>query len=254
MVQAWLIIHEDELYDAWNKAVRAIEGAYMNIQERLFSLQDLKYRDFHAKLVPGIDKDRIIGVRVPSLRKLAKEIPFEEAQAFMGDLPHKYIEENNLHGFLISNMKDFDAVIRELETFLPYVDNWATCDLISPKIFKKNLHELLPYIDKWLNSQETYTIRFGIEMLMSFYLDDAFKPDYPAKVSKIHSEEYYVRMMVAWYFATALAKQYEATVGYIEEHRLEDWTHRKTIQKAVESRRLTAEQKEYLRSFSKSKK
>ena len=226
----------------------------MNIQEKLFALQDLKYRDFHAKLVPGIDKDRIIGVRVPALRKLAKEIPFEEAQAFMGDLPHKYIEENNLHGFLISNMKDFDAVIRELEAFLPYVDNWATCDLISPKIFKKNLNELLTYIDKWLNSQETYTIRFGIEMLMSFYLDDAFKPDYLAKVSKIHSEEYYVRMMVAWYFATALAKQYEATIGYIEEHRLEDWTHRKTIQKAVESRRLTAEQKGYLRSFSKLKK
>lgn len=222
----------------------------MNIQEKLFSLQDLKYRDFHAKLVPGIDKDRIIGVRVPDLRKLAKEIPLEEAKAFMGELPHKYIEENNLHGFIISSMKDFEAVIRELEAFLPYVDNWATCDLISPKIFKKNLDELLPYIDKWLKSQETYTIRFGIEMLMSFYLDADFKPEYLEKVAKIRSEEYYVRMMVAWYFATALAKQYDASIGYIEQHRLEDWTHRKTIQKAVESRRLTPEQKNYLKTLS----
>ncbi len=222
----------------------------MNIQEKLFSLQDLKYRDFHAKLVPGIDKDRIIGVRVPDLRKLAKEIPLEEARAFMGELPHKYIEENNLHGFIISNMKDFEAVIRELKVFLPHVDNWATCDLISPKIFKKHLDELLPYIDKWLQSQETYTIRFGIEMLMSFYLDADFKPEYLEKVAKIRSEEYYVRMMVAWYFATALAKQYDASIGYIEQHRLEDWTHRKTIQKAVESRRLTPEQKNYLKTLS----
>ncbi|WP_198022702.1 DNA alkylation repair protein [Anaerovibrio sp. RM50] len=222
----------------------------MNIQEKLFSLQDLKYRDFHAKLVPGIDKDRIIGVRVPDLRKLAKEIPLEDAKAFMGELPHKYIEENNLHGFIISNMKDFEAVIRELEAFLPHVDNWGTCDLISPKIFKKHLDELLPYIDKWLQSQETYTIRFGIEMLMSFYLDADFKSEYLEKVAKIRSEEYYVRMMVAWYFATALAKQYDASIGYIEQYRLEDWTHRKTIQKAVESRRLTPEQKNYLKTFS----
>ncbi len=221
----------------------------MNIQEQLFALQDIKYRDFHAKLLPEIDKGRIIGVRVPALRKLAKEIPSEEARSFIGELPHEYIEENNLHGFIIANIKDFAEVISELQIFLPYVDNWATCDLISPKIFKKNLSKLMPYIDEWLHSTETYTIRFGIEMLMSFYLDGDFKAEYLDKVAKIQSEEYYVRMMVAWYFATALAKQYDATVGIIEQHRLDDWTHRKTIQKAVESRRLTLEQKEYLKSF-----
>lgn len=220
------------------------------VQDRLFSLQDLKYRDFHAKLMPTVDPELIIGVRTPALRKFSGEFAkMPESAEFLKRLPHKYYEENNLHGFLIAGMKDYSVCIEELNRFLPYVDNWATCDLISPKIFKKHLPELFEEIKKWISSGHTYMIRFGIGMLMSFYLDDAFLAEYPELVSKVRSEEYYVNMMTAWYFATALAKQYDAVLPFIEEKTLDKWTHNKAIQKAVESRRITDEQKAYLKTL-----
>ena len=220
------------------------------IQARLFELQDLSYRDFQCKLMPTVDPDTVIGVRTPELRKLAKSFSKEpEAEAFLRTLPHRYYEENNLHGFLIETMKDYSQVIAALDAFLPYVDNWATCDLMSPKIFKKHLPELREQIQVWMASSHTYTIRFGIEMLMTFYLDEQFQPEYLDWVADVHSEEYYVNMMIAWYFATALAKQYDAALPYLQEHRLEPWTHNKAIQKAIESYRITDEQKAYLRSL-----
>ena len=220
------------------------------IQARLFELQDLSYRDFQCKLMPTVDPDTVIGVRTPDLRKLAKSFSKEpEAEAFLRTLPHKYYEENNLHGFLIETMKDYSQVIAALNAFLPYVDNWATCDQIRPKIFKKHLPELREQIQVWMASSHTYIVRFGIEMLMSFYLDEQFQPEYLDWVADVHSEEYYVNMMIAWYFATALAKQYDAALPYLQEHRLEPWTHNKAIQKAIESYRITDEQKAYLRSL-----
>ena len=220
------------------------------VQKSLFGLQDLKYRDFHARLMPTVDPELVIGVRTPALRKFAKEFSkMPESELFLDQLPHKYYEENNLHGFLIAGMKDYDRCIREVDRFLPYVDNWATCDLMSPKIFKKHLPELLEQIKVWIASEHTYVIRFGIGMLMSFYLDEAFDERYLKMVSSVHSEEYYVNMMIAWYFATALAKQYEYVLPYIEEKRLEKWTHNKTIQKAVESYRITEDQKRYLKTL-----
>ena len=220
------------------------------IRERLFELQDLKYRDFNSSLIPTVDKETVIGVRTPQLRKLAKELSKDpDIENFLRTLPHKYFEENNLHGLIIEAMKYYDRCVAEMKLFLPYIDNWATCDIISPKIFKKHLPELLDEIKVWIGSDHTYTVRFGIEMLMSFYLDDEFKPGYPEMVAGVKSEEYYVNMMIAWYFATALAKQWDATVPYIEQHKLSDWVHRKTIQKAVESYRITPEQKVYLKSF-----
>ena len=220
------------------------------IRARLFELQDLSYRDFQCKLMPTVDPDTFIGVRTPELRKLAKSFSKEpEAEAFLRTLPHRYYEENNLHGFLIETMKDYSQVIAALDAFLPYVDNWATCDLMSPKIFKKHLPELREQIQVWMASSHTYTIRFGIEMLMTFYLDEQFQPEYLDWVADVHSEEYYVNIMIAWYFATALAKQYDAALPYLQEHRLEPWTHNKAIQKAIESYRITDEQKDYLRSL-----
>ena len=220
------------------------------IRARLFELQDLSYRDFQCKLMPTVDPDTVIGVRTPELRKLAKSFSKEpEAEAFLRTLPHRYYEENNLHGFLIETMKDYSQVIAALDAFLPYVDNWATCDLMSPKIFKKHLPELREQIQVWMASSHTYTIRFGIEMLMTFYLDEQFQTEYLDWVADVHSEEYYVNMMIAWYFATALAKQYDAALPYLQEHRLEPWTHNKAIQKAIESYRITDEQKAYLRSL-----
>ena len=220
------------------------------IRARLFELQDLSYRDFQCKLMPTVDPDTVIGFRTPELRKLAKSFSKEpEAEAFLRTLPHRYYEENNLHGFLIETMKDYSQVIAALDAFLPYVDNWATCDLMSPKIFKKHLPELREQIQVWMASSHTYTIRFGIEMLMTFYLDEQFQPEYLDWVADVHSEEYYVNMMIAWYFATALAKQYDAALPYLQEHRLEPWTHNKAIQKAIESYRITDEQKAYLRSL-----
>ncbi|MCD8224295.1 MAG: DNA alkylation repair protein [Clostridiales bacterium] len=220
------------------------------ITRELFARQDLGYRNFSAGLTPNLDPAVIIGVRQPALRLLAKSIAgTAEAAAFLQELPHSYYEENNLHGCLISGMRDYDACIAATEAFLPYVDNWATCDLMSPKVFRKHLSELLSHIRSWLRSGHTYTVRFAIGMLMKFYLDEAFDEEYPALVASVRSEEYYVNMMIAWYFATALAKQWERVIPYLEERRLDRWTHRKTIRKAIESRRITREQKEYLRSL-----
>ena len=220
------------------------------VQKQLMAMQDLKYRDFQCKLMPTVASDTVIGVRTPELRKFAKEFSKKpDVDEFLKILPHKYYEENNLHGFLIETIKDYDRVITELDAFLPYVDNWATCDLMRPKIFQKHLEELLGKIKEWINDDHTYTIRFGIEMLMSFYLDEQFCPEFLGLVSYVQSEEYYVNMMVAWYFATALAKQYDDTLPYIEQHRLSKWTHNKAIQKAVESYRISDGQKTYLRTL-----
>ena len=218
--------------------------------EILFENQDIKYRDFQSKLIPTIDPEKIIGVRTPVLRKIAKDFSKTNyAEPFLYFLPHKYYEENNVHGFLIENMKDYDQVIKNLNSFLPYVDNWATCDLMSPKVFKKHREELFEEIQKWIKSQHTYTVRFAIGMLMSFYLGENFNSIYGDLVSSVKSDEYYINMMIAWYFATALAKNYDEVLPYLQEKKLEKWTHNKTIQKAVESYRITAEKKEYLKSL-----
>lgn len=220
------------------------------VRAALFALRDEKYAAFSAKLIPNIGAEKVIGVRAPALRKYAAAFAgTPEADVFLTCLPHFYQEENSLHAALIAGMKDYGRVIEELNHFLPYVDNWAVCDTMTPKIFRKHLPELLPEIRRWIGSQETYTVRFAIGMLMAFYLDGDFDPAYPAMVAKVKSDEYYVKMMQAWYFATALAKQYETVLPYLEQHRLDDWTHRKTIQKAVESFRITPEQKTYLKTL-----
>ncbi|MBR5336511.1 MAG: DNA alkylation repair protein [Lachnospiraceae bacterium] len=220
------------------------------IREELFKLQDVKYRDFQVKLIPTVDPERVIGVRTPELRKYAKDLLRRgDYQDFLDDVPHKYFDECQLHAFIISGMKDYEACLREVEKFLPLVDNWATCDQMSPKVFKKHRPELLESIKKWIASKETYTIRFGVGMLMEHFLDEDYDKSYPEMVSKLRSEEYYVNMMTAWYFATALAKQYETVLPYIEKKKLDARTHNKAIQKAVESYRITPEQKEYLKSL-----
>lgn len=225
------------------------------MQKELFALQDLKYRDFHSKLLPGVDKEIIIGIRTPVLRKFAKEFSKrKEAEEFLQDLPHQYYEENNLHMMIITGIKDYDKCLEEIKKFVPYINNWATCDLPLPKCFGKHKEELLPQIREWIASDHTYTIRYGLGTLMSLYLDEDFKPEYLELAASVHSEEYYVNMMIAWYFATALAKQWEATVPYIEQRKLPQWVHRKTIQKAVESYRITSEQKTYLKSFRREEK
>ena len=220
------------------------------IRQSLFDLQDIKYRDFQAKLIPGTDTETMIGVRTPELRKLAKQmLKREEIGEFLQDLPHRYFDENQLHAFIISGIREYGKCMEELERFLPYVDNWATCDQMSPVVFKKHKQELLSGIREWIRSEHTYTVRFGIGMLMQHFLDDDFDPAYPELVAGVRSEEYYVNMMIAWYYATALAKQYDAVLPYIERRRLDPWVHNKTIQKAVESYRISDEQKEYLRSL-----
>lgn len=225
----------------------------IEVQERLFSLQDKEYQKFQAGLMPTIDHEFIIGVRTPELRKMSKEFSKRtDITDFLVDLPHKYYEENNLHGYIIEQIKDYESCVSEVNRFLPYVDNWATCDTMRPKIFaknKENKEKLLKEIDVWLASDKTYTIRFGIGMLLSFYLDEDFSPKQAEAVAAIRSDEYYVNMMIAWYFATALAKQYEIVLPYITEKRLPVWVHNKTIQKAVESYRITAEQKAFLRTL-----
>lgn len=221
-----------------------------NVQTRLFELQDLKYRDFHAKLMPTVNKEKIIGVRTPALRVFAKKYgKTDEAKEYLQILPHQYYEENNLHGLLIEQIKDYDTCLEELERFLPYIDNWATCDMLAVKVVKKHLDTFTDEVYRWMESDHAYTIRFGISMLMRYYLEDAFQMEYPEKVAQIRSEEYYVNMMRAWYFATALAKQYEKILPFIEEQKLDVWTHNKTIQKAIESYRISPEQKEYLRGL-----
>ena len=220
------------------------------IRQSLFELQDIKYRDFQAKLIPGKDTETMIGVRTPELRKLAKQmLKREEIGEFLRDLPHRYFDEDQLHAFIVSGIKEYGKCMEELMRFLPFVDNWATCDQMSPGVFKKHKPELLTQIREWLGSDHTYTVRFGIGMLMQYFLDDDFDPAYPELVAGVHSEEYYVNMMIAWYFATALAKQYDDVLPFIEGRRLDPWTHNKTIRKAVESYRISDEQKEYLRSL-----
>lgn len=221
------------------------------IVKELFEMQDEKYRDFQSALIPGSDLEKVIGIRTPLLRKYAKNLPLEDAKAFLLELPHEYFDENQLHAFIVSEIKDIDACIKEVNTFLPYVDNWATCDQMSPVIFKKHKDKLLEEVRKWIASSETYTVRFGIKMLMQHFLDEDFNLEYPEMVAKIQSEEYYVKMMIAWYFATALAKQYDSVIPFIEEGRLEKWTHNKAIQKSIESYRITTEQKKYLRTLKK---
>ena len=222
----------------------------MKVLDKLFELQDKEYAKFQAKLTPGIEEENVIGVRLPLARKLAKEyIKDEESKTFLKELPHKYYDENILHGMLVSEIKDYDTCIEEIDRFLPYVDNWAVCDTMIPKVLKKNKQDLLKRIKKWSKSKEVYTCRFGIKMLMSFYLDEDFKEEYLEIPASIHSDEYYINMMIAWFFATALAKKWEQTIKYLENNKLDVWVHNKTIQKARESYRITDDQKEYLKSL-----
>lgn len=215
----------------------------MNVEERLFALQDHKYREFHRGLVPTASEDYIIGVRMPQLRALAKEI---EPLPFFETLPHKYYEENQLHAILLSGIKDYDLCLREVERFLPYVDNWATCDGLRPRCFAMHTDDVLTHVQRWLASEHEYTVRFGIGVLEAFFLDKAFRPEHLLWVADIRREEYYIKMMQAWYFATALAKQWDATLPVIPT--LPDWVRRKTVQKACESYRVPQERKDYLRS------
>ena len=220
------------------------------IRAELFRLRDENYRDFQAKLIPGMEPDTMIGVRTPALRAYAKELSKRpDIGEFTGAMPHRYFDENQLHAFILSEMKDYEECVRAVDRFLPFVDNWATCDQLSPKVFGKHRTALLPWIETWLASGETYTVRFGIGMLMQHFLDADFDPAYPAWVAAVQSEEYYINMMRAWYFATALAKQYDAVLPYLEEQRFDAWTQNKTIQKAVESCRITDEQKAYLKTL-----
>ena len=221
-----------------------------NIQTQLFKMQDVEYKNFHSKLMPTVDEQKVIGIRIPILRKFAKDFAkSDEAEGFIASLPHKYYEEDNLHAFVLEKVKDFDRAVKLTEDFLPYIDNWATCDMFMPLAFKKNKDKILPYALKWIKSDHTYTIRYGIGVLMKLFLDDDFKEDYMKVVSYVKSDEYYVNMMIAWYFATALARQYESAVKYIEHKRLPVWVHNKTIQKAVESYRISKETKEYLKTL-----
>lgn len=220
------------------------------IKSELFRMQDEQYRSFQSKLIPTVEQDTVIGVRTPELRKLAKQmVKRDDVYTFLNELPHQYYDENQLHAFIVSEIKDFKCCVEEVCKFLPYVDNWATCDQMSPKIFKKHRQELLTFIREWIVSDRTYTVRFAVGMLMVHFLDEDFDVIYPEMVSKIRSDEYYINMMVAWYFATALAKQYEEVLPFIEERRLDSWTHNKAIQKSVESSRITQEQKIYLKSL-----
>jgi len=220
------------------------------IRNDLFSMRDLKYRDFHCKLIPTVNPKKVIGVRTPVLRAYSKQIiKTGEAEEFLKLGEHEFYEENNLHAFIIEQIKDYKKCVSEIDRFLPYVDNWATCDSMRPKCFKKHLDELIYDIERWLSAQHTYTVRFGIEMLMTHFLDDKFDEKFLEKVSRITSDDYYINMMIAWYFATALAKQYESTILYIENNRLDSWVHNKTIQKAVESYRISDEKKAYLKKL-----
>lgn len=220
------------------------------LQEELSKISDKEYAIFQSKLTPGIDPKLFLGVRVPVLRKFGKEyIKKEESKSFLKQLPHKYYDENMLHALLVSEMKDFDQIIENLNSFLLFVDNWAVCDIMSPKALKKNKIRLIEYIKQWIKSKETYTCRFGIEMLMSFYLDDDFDADYLKIVAKVRSNEYYVNMMIAWFFATALTKQWDASIPFIKNNALDSWTHNKTIQKCCESYRINEEQKTFLKKM-----
>lgn len=219
------------------------------IRNELLNMQDISYKNFHQKLMPTVNPDAVIGVRTPLLKKYVKEIKNLDTTEFLNDLPHKYYEENNLHAFLIAEIKDFNECIYKLDIFLPYIDNWATCDSLKPKCFKKNRDKLLIKINEWIKSDKTYTVRFAINMLMTHFLDEDFKEEYLKMVASVKSEEYYINMCIAWYFATALAKQYDSTFPYIEKKVLSDWVHNKSIQKAVESYRISDSQKQILKSL-----
>ena len=226
------------------------DGIVYEIRRALFDAQDTQYRDFTAKLLPTVDSAAVIGVRTPQVRALAKQYAASpEIATFLDALPHQYVEENNLHGFLLERIKDYDKCMARMEAFLPYIDNWATCDCTSPKVFGKHKPELLQKIPVWLSATHTYTVRFAIGMLMKWFLDDDFSCAYMDWVVAVRSEKYYIRMMQAWYFATALAKQYDAAISHIEQRTLEPWTHNKAIQKACESFRVTAEHKAYLKTL-----
>lgn len=215
--------------------------------QKLFSLRDPVYQSFQARILPNIPAESIIGARTPELRQIAKSM--DDSQYFLSALPHTYFEENQIHAFLLSEKKDFDETIQAINSFLPYIDNWSTCDQLSPKVFRKHHSELLPYIQQWLHSTDTYAIRFAIKVLMDHFLEEDFSPEHPDWVASVHSEEYYIRMVIAWYFATALAKQYDAVYPYLTGYRLEKWIHNKTIQKAVESFRISQTQKEQLKKL-----
>ena len=226
----------------------------MKIQKELFSRQDKEYMKFLSKLTPNVSEDTIIGVRIPEIRKLAKKlVKNNEYEDFLKELPHKYYDENLLHGAIISENKDFENCIELLDSFLPFIDNWAVCDTISPKIFKKHKKELIEKIKEWSQSDKTYTCRFGVEMLMTHFLDEDFKKEYLEMVANIHSEEYYVKMVIAWFFATALTKQWDYAVIYLENNRLDVWVHNKTIQKARESLRILEDKKGYLKGLKRKK-
>lgn len=221
-----------------------------SIREQLFALRDERYARFQSALIPNIPKEMVIGVRMPLMRRLAKEITgAEETCDFLTELPHAYYDENILHSVLLSQMKDYGVCMEAVEAFLPYIDNWAVCDCLSPKAFAGHKPKLLENIRRWAKSEHVYTCRFGLEMLMTHFLDGDFRPEYLELPAGVKLEDYYAKMMAAWFFATALAKQWDAAVVYLEQNRLEPWTHNKTIQKARESYRISAEQKEYLKTL-----
>lgn len=220
------------------------------IRAELFRLQDVQYKAFQGPLIPTVPAKAVIGVRTPALRAFAKKLYRSGgADAFLSDLPHRYFDENQLHAFLLCEIKDFDLCLAEVERFLPFVDNWATCDQLSPAVFRRHRERLLTFARRCLDSGETFRVRFGIKMLMDHFLDEAFDPAFPALVTGVHSEDYYVKMMVAWYFATALAKRYDETISYLERRALSPWTHNKAIQKATESYRISADKKAYLKTL-----
>ena len=232
------------------RAHQSVSGAAETVRGRLFALRDETNAAFMARLVPTLPPESVLGVRMPDCRALAKELcRMPDIGEFLTDLPHRYLDENNLHALILNEEKDCAAAVAAIDAFLPYVDNWATCDVLRPKAFKKHPSALPDECRRWMRSGATYTVRFGIEMLMTHYLDADFRPEYLEEVSIIKSKEYYVNMMIAWYFATALAKQYEAAISYIEQRRLDQWTHNKTIRKAIESCRITEERKAYLRTL-----
>lgn len=221
-----------------------------SVRQQLFELQDKTYKEFHQRLMPTVPHEKVIGVRVPVLRRLAKQLAgTPQAERFLEQLPHEYYEENNLHAFLIEGIREYPAALAATERFLPWIDNWATCDSFCPAVFAAHRQELLPQVRRWIGSGRTYTVRYGIGMLMRLYLDEDFQPEYLAWVAGVHSGEYYINMMRAWYFATALAKQPQAAMPWLTEKRLDDWTHNKTIQKAVESLRIPPETKKQLRAL-----
>ena len=222
----------------------------MTLYERLIKEQDAAYREFQTRLVPNVPPETLLGVRTPQMRAIAKEIgKSAERDAFLSTLPHPYYEENLIHFFVLAEIKDFDECVRRVEAFLPYVDCWPVSDQATPKAFRKHHAKLLPYIERWIGSEHVYTARFGLRMLMNEFLDADFREEYLALAANKRGEDYYLKMMAAWFFATALAKQYDAAIPYFEQRRLDEWVHKKAIQKAVESYRVSDAHKDYLKTL-----